>query len=274
MREFDYELIYRYINDEMQLAERDAFEKQLAEDEALRAEVMIHKDLYLGVQMAADEELKANISNVHQELSENGFLSQALQASSLSDTEKKETKIRRLSMRNFFAIAATVLLLMTISYFIFKPDTSAQAIFASHYAKDTIIIVEQLDMLSLQGMAIRDRDRRDNLKVALELYQDENYNAAAEHLSQHLTKFPEDDAAQLFYGLSLIELEEFKAAIDQLKTLSETPESEYQYASIWYIGLAYLQVDVETAKETFVQLAQKESSVYQKRAKKILELLK
>ncbi|MCB0640921.1 MAG: hypothetical protein KDC44_04745 [Phaeodactylibacter sp.] len=244
MSEQDYEKIYQFINGELDKAEQFAFEQQLQKDPELAKEVQFHRELAQGINLAGDQELKATIA-------------QAAQSS--GQVEATPAKGRRIPLwgRRRLSIAASLLVLILAGYFLLSDTGPNAELYAAYFSPDVAALEAKLDDLELVGMAIPDQERRANLKPALELVQQQSYGAAAQALTWHLEKYPQDEAALYFLGMSRMEQHQFEQAVRAFERLEELPTNVYTETTDWYLGLAYLRMSGKEvlAREQFVAIA-------------------
>lgn len=311
MANFTHDDIYSFLNGDMDAEASLAFEQQLQSDQELAQEVALHKDLFMGISLAGDQALmqeiqeagertkkkdslnhddqvdsdllagimiagdqtlKNEIAQTQQKLAEKGFF----------DKKEESTPIRKLGRtRSIFtpqnmAIAASLLLLFVIGFFLLKPDTVYQDTYASNFVIDKAFLDDQVDELSAVGMAITDKDRRVSLKAALELFQKGNFHETQLALEAHLQQFPDDEAARFYLGLSLMEIEDYESGASTLELLAKKSSSDFSTKSQWYMALCFLMIDDkrDLAKTEFEQIAKDATSPYKSRAEKILRSLK
>ena len=266
--------IIHYLNDELELEQSEIIHKRLQEDQAFAQEVAFQKDLLTGVEVSGDEDLMAQIKATHADLAEKGFFEVA---SRKSDQEKKSEravgKVRRLFSVRSIAIAASFLLILAIGYFLFPSSNNFESVYASHYTSDQATLDDQLDQLSLVGMAIPDKARRESLKAALELFEAGEYTVATSALETHRSTFPEDETASYFLGLSLMEEGQFNKAVSTFATLAQKQDSVYQEKAQWYQALSYLRISKgkSQAISLLKDLSEKQDSEFQQAAQQILQ---
>ena len=253
--------INRYLKQELDQKDAAIFERRLQTDEAFATEVNFHQDLQIGIDLAGDRHLKDQISSVTAQMEE--------QSQQQVATNNQEAKRVRLFSRRNLAIAASFLLLITASYFLFRTDNGLNTTYANHFQIDQQAVDQSLEQLELIGMAISDKERRANLSTALQLFQSKEYTKASSALSTHLDQYPNDDLARYYYGLNLMQLENFKLANQELLPLTEKEAFDKKLDAQWYLGLSYLQLaEQEKAMTIFNELSKTPS--YSEKANKIL----
>lgn len=275
MKEDDYTEIYRFLNGEMSGEERRSFERRLEGEPELAEEVAFNQDLARSIALYGDKTLKARIGQTHSRLEEKGFL-QAAQTGKTPSGEADappRAKLRRLFPVRALAVAATVLLLLAVGYYLYPTTDTTQQLYSAHYQPDEEALKEQLEKLSLVGMAIPDKARRESLSAALNIFQSGNFDAASEALGQHLEAWPEDEPARYFLALSLMETGQFGEAAATFQPLTTRAGTAYYDKALWYQGLSYLRLPGRQAraKSIFTLLAVVPSSGYQKQAEEILK---
>ncbi|MCB0583374.1 MAG: hypothetical protein KDD10_29110 [Phaeodactylibacter sp.] len=268
------EQIVQYLNGELPDDQAAVFGNRLLSDAAFAEEVEFQRSLLASVNLAGDKALKARIRQTHSKLGEKGFLQAAqTEAPSEKADARPPAKRRQLFSVRALAAAATVLLLLAIGYFLYPTTDATQQLYSAHYQPDEEELQEQLEKLSLVGMAIPDKARRESLSAALNIFQSGNFDAASEALGQHLEAWQEDESARYFLALSLMETGQFGEAVATFQPLTTRAGTAYYDKALWYQGLSYLRLPGRQAraKSIFTLLAAVPSSGYKKQAEEILK---
>ncbi len=231
MNDFDYDQIDRYLEGKMSSEELQDFEQQLKADQGLADAVALQTDLLKGIEWFGDQQLRESI----QQAEHNMTKKEALREQSMPRI------IKLFSVRNM-AIAASFLILIVAGYFLIRPTDTPGRLYANYFQMDGSALENELEELSLLGMGIGNRERRDQLKSGLELVQAGQYEEAVAALREHLNTYPEDEAATYFLGLSLMQTESYEQAILVLAPIEADGQSEYSEDARWFQALSWLQM--------------------------------
>ncbi|MEM7371428.1 MAG: hypothetical protein AAF587_22630 [Bacteroidota bacterium] len=274
MDDSTYLQLYQYLNEEMEPNERAAFEQKIQEDKALAQEVEFHRDVLLGVEWAEDQTLANKIAKNAAKLEEEGFFETGggMTSSDRNASTAATFQIRSLFRPRYYAIAASLLVLLIIGWFLSQSSNPYQKVYANHYEVDRTSLQEQLTDLSKSGMATPDIDRRTQLLAALKQLELANYSQASLALKNHLTAYPTDEVASLFLGQSLMQESQYNEAVRVLQPVADAA-GPFQQQARWYLGLALLQADDQemTPVDIFSEIARDTSSPYQTQAMNILK---
>lgn len=261
MNNLDYDKIDRYIEGRMSTEELQDFEQKLKVDETLADAVALQSDLLKGIELFGDQQLRENIQQAEQNYTKKESFRK----------QQKPRVIKLFSIRNM-AIAASFLILIVASYFLLRPTDQPGRLYANYFQMDQPALDNEIEELSLIGMGIADRERRDQLKSGLELVQAQQYEEAVTVLRAHLQTYPEDEVAGYFLGLSLMQTKSFEQAILALAPLEADKESEYNEEATWLQALSWLQL--EDGQNNAVQLLEQiaeESGTYSSQAALLLK---
>ncbi len=231
MKDVDYEKIDRYLEGKMSTEESQDFEEKLKADEALADALALQTDLLKGIALFGDQQLRENIQQAERKVTS-------------GETLEKQPKTRIISLfstRNL-AIAASFLILIVAGYFLLRPSNQPGRLYANYFEMDQTTLENELENLSLLGMGIADRERRDQLKAGLDLVQAAEYDEATTALQDHLKIYPQDEAAIYFLGLSLMQINSFEEAINVLAPFEANKESDYHEDALWFQALSWLQM--------------------------------
>lgn len=261
MNDLDYDKIDRYIEGNMSTEELQDFEQKLKVDETLADAVALQSDLLKGIELFGDQQLKENIQQAEHNMNKKESLPE----------QPKPRRIVLFSVRNM-AIAASFLILIVAGYFLLWPTDQPGRLYANYFQMDQPALDKELEELSLIGMGMADRERRDQLKSSLELVQAEQYDEAVIALRAHLNAYPQDEVATYFLGLSLMQTKSFEQAILVLAPVEADKESEYHEDARWFQALSWLQM--EGGQDNAIQLLEQidgESGPHSSQAALLLE---
>ena len=97
-KNYNIDDIENFLNQEMDAAELAAFEKEMANDEALKTEVDFHEDVVKGIKNAGPMAFKDLVAGVHSEMKTEGFFEETVTDKVEDQTVTKEAKVRSLSL--------------------------------------------------------------------------------------------------------------------------------------------------------------------------------
>ncbi len=241
MNDLDYDKIDRYIEGKMSTEELQDFEQKLKVDETLSDAVALQSDLLKGIELFGDQQLRENIQQAQHNMNKKESLPK----------QPKPRRIVLFSVRNM-AIAASFLILIVAGYFLLRPTDQPGRLYANYFQMDQPALENELEELSLIGMGMADRERRDQLKSSLELVQTEQYHEAVTALTEHLNIYPQDEIATYFLGLSLMQIKSFEEAIRVFAPIETDTESKYHEDARWFQALSWLQM--KAGQEKAIQL--------------------
>lgn len=247
--------ISRYVNGQMDDKELEAFEAELAANEELAKEVAFHQELMIGVEVYEDRALEDTIKGVHNKLNEEDFFNPQQTKIVKMETSKSSSR------RYFLSIAASLALVVAAAIYLMRPQPSGDPVkeaFAQFYHPDTTQIKGVLDRLEAMGMAADTDGKTDTLAEALRFYEEYEFDSARKALQDYLQRYPNDKMAQLYFGLSFIQLGNYGRGVELLQPLANDKSFDKQNMAMWYTALGFVQFEGDSGKNN---------------AKKLLEIL-
>lgn len=213
---------------------------ELARDPELLEEVRAFQDIDQALESIGLENLQSEINSWE------------------SDARNKEKLIRR---RNLLGMAASVAILVAISFFIFRQDSSSTGeLFAAHFEPYEDLITTRAPSEDV------------NLIRGMEAYNDKDYAKSAELLELHLTSEQPRIEARLYLAIAQMQLGENESSIKNLTSLTDHPLVGQQ--SLWYLALAHLSADQKQQAGTELKKIAEDASHYrQNAAREILDRL-
>ncbi|PCH76692.1 MAG: hypothetical protein COB98_05480 [Flavobacteriaceae bacterium] len=211
MKEEIYSLFEAYLQGELQGEELESFEKKLEKDTEFKANFMAYTEV--------EQSLKSSMGHASEE--------QALRATLNSfrnkENETEKGSVFKLKSYVWMAVAASVLLLFSV--YIYKAtDTPSYTEYALHQPLET----------GTRGTL------DSNAKAAEKAFNSKDYTTAVKELSVLLAKDRGNVEWQLYYGISLIEIDKIATAVTILGPIS-SGNSVYKYTAQWYTALGYLK---------------------------------
>jgi hypothetical protein len=220
-----YELIERYLTNEMPEVQRLAFEQQLSKNKALIEELRLHKDL--------SDVFKAE--KLHKFLD---ALNKANANWPLS-VKKKESNRIKMNTRIVLAIAASLAtLFFTLQLFFTTSDEiTGKELFTQHFEPYPMVLSQRSEADTAGHASL--------VNMAVQQYSDGNYTLASVAFNQLRNLEPGQISYRFYFALSLLGANDISNAIDVLEDLLETPGHLFMEQSRWYLALAYLAASDE-----------------------------
>lgn len=263
-----YAQIASYVNNQMDEAEKKAFETLLESDDELASFLETYATLE-GVYNEEKWTVKSNATIEEVKALANEFRSKdALDVSkkirAIQQNAHQATTTR--SKKSYFyyiSSAVAIAAVSTLFYFSFMQSFTANDAFEEYH-----------DWTTLPSFQTKS-DTNNNLAKASTLFQEEKYQEAL----SIFTKYSEESDTynpqiQLYVGISQLELGNYQDAIQTFDKLlaSNTIDNHKAY---WYTSLTYLkQNDAEKAKKVLRTLLENPSNYNYEKARKLLEKLK
>ena len=175
---------------------------------------------------------------------------------------------RRWSGVHLLSIAASLLVLLTVAFFLCRPGSDSELDrFRSPISAEPVSPV--------RGSAPANAPRRAS---ALRAYEAADYARAAQLWASLADDAPAgtDQQSLTFYsGLAHYLAREPQPAVDRLRPLAEQPDSDptYRAMAALYLGLAYLDLEREAAARTALNSVPPTSRRCYARAREVLSLL-
>lgn len=119
----------------------------------------------------------------------------------------------------------------------------------------------------IAGLALRS----DDAYVAMQKYEQKNYQGAAEEFEKILAKEPNNYNALFYSAVSYLSLGQTDKALTNLNKILEKKDGEFYDAAQWYASLAYIKNnDRPNARKNLMELKNNSDSKYQKQASETL----
>ncbi len=263
--ETTYEQIASYLNDQMDEAEKAAFEASLENDTELASFVTtcaslesVYNENTWNIQSnASAEEVKA--------------LANQFRTDDVADLSKKIRDIQQQNTTNkskksyFYAISSAVAVaaVLTLFYFSFMQSITATDAFKEYHNWNAL------------PSFVEKGDTEDMRAKAQSLFQAEKYQEALtifKEYEQESTTY--DPKIQLYIGVCFLELENYHEAIQTFDALQNSNTLD-NHKAYWYTALTYLkQNNAETAKNVLNTLVKNPTNYNYEKAKELLKKLK
>jgi predicted Zn-dependent protease len=244
MRPIDYNIIIRYIDDEMQADERLAFEQALQQDEGLRNEVKLCRELQESLRLKfypdeGEQALRASLVQIQP-----AFF-------------KPHTKIisfspGRISWR-IASVAAVILLVL----FIWQP-----------WKED---LYHQFASTKMISIAERGTVADSLLQQVTEKFNARNFAEAIPDFGNLLRREPGNAYIQFYYAIALLEANQVADSRNRFALLYDS-SSAFRYDAAFYLALSYLKEKDNAVARQWLQKIPSEAAIYSK-ARTLLEKL-
>lgn len=231
--------IDRYVNGEMSAEEVNVFEQRMRENGALAEEVLMHRDVLVGMNHYFNLELKKTLQE-----------------------EEARLKKKPVNFYKWMGIAASIILLIAVAYFVlFTGQTDPQQLYAQYYNPYPNIVVPA------------QRSGNSTVNPGLGLYEAGNYTEALQVFNQKIAE-GEGETYVLFYaGIAALNTHEETDAIAYLEEVVNRQDTTFANPAQWYLGLTYLKSgQTQEAAQIFEEI-KASGNDYSQRASDILENL-
>jgi len=244
--DFSY-FIERYNLDEMNEPEKAWFEKELNNNNDLRKEVQLRKKTDKILEQQAVMQLRTKLASIER-------------ARAVPGTSRKPVK--HVTMK-YAAVFAGLILIGSL-IILTRKSLTVEEIFGKFYTS----YETSAPARSFQAEINPDYTR------AIEYYNVHDYRSAAMYFSKVIGRDPRDIEATMMLGVSNFERNNYPEAEKSFRKVTATSDNMYLEDAEWYLALCYLRTD-ETAKavDQFTSI-QKSTSIYSKKAGKILRNIK
>ncbi|MEM6347738.1 MAG: hypothetical protein AAF927_27870 [Bacteroidota bacterium] len=192
-------------------AEQQSFEERMTEDEGLREAFREAAHLYAATKIDARRQLQNDLK------------------AALKESEVL-TPVKRVGFRPWIWAAAAVFVL-GLSYFLLRPsESSLQQLYASYYEAPATLSMRQ------------DSEVKD-WESAMTAYTQGDYEQAQKQLLaiKNDTTFNRPSALALYLGITYLETEELKVALDYFQQIDDN--SLYSPHRAWYSALTHLKAN-------------------------------
>ncbi|NSW93780.1 MAG: tetratricopeptide repeat protein [Bacteroidales bacterium] len=244
--DFSY-FIERYINSEMNEAEKEWFEKELKTNEQLRKEVILRKktDEVLKNQEILDLRMKLN------------SIRQKDEANAPVGSTRKRPSLK-------YAAAVSILAVIGILALFTNRKMSTEELFDKYH--------------KLYEPATEVRSGQSNIEsdfaTALEYYNVHDYRNAAIYFSKVTEKDPGNMHSTLLYGISSFENSNYPEAEKSFNRVIDDADNLYIDHAHWYLALCYLKTSEKDKAIGELNYIKKSTSLYSRDAAKILKRLR
>jgi hypothetical protein len=239
--------IERYLSDEMEYAEMRSFEKEIASNPVLSAELELTRNI--------DKALRCDdVIDFRQKMTS---------ANKDNKIPKLEMPIVHLRRYKYWLVAASFVLLAALGSVIYlnaSRGPSNDELFNSYYTSENMINVTR------SGDA--------NIVEAIIKFQEKDYKSSSRLFSQILVNDSSNFAGWFFYGISCIETGDFNKAESAFQYIIADNQNLYTEHAGWYLALSYLKSNQSNkAKKQLQIIAADPENFHRSDARHLLEKL-
>ncbi|CCH54149.1 hypothetical protein BN8_03293 [Fibrisoma limi BUZ 3] len=228
LSEEQYELIEAYLNNELSAADRTSFENELQADSELMAEVTLQRDLRLGFRAIG-------ISQALDKARAQYNANRRVEAVPADPSSKPMPVTRPLSTWQYWAAAASVVVVLGVGYFVFQQTTEQPTDLAYN---ETFVPVDELTKEFPRGLA---PNTRQQFLDILKEYEAGNYSTAIDQLKTLPADRQTVHYRNFFLGLSYLANKQPTEAIPLLQKALATPSVALRQKAEWFLALAYVK---------------------------------
>jgi tetratricopeptide (TPR) repeat protein len=181
----------------------------------------------------------------------------------VENRDSKRLLFSPIGISHKYLLAASIILLLGVFAYMYNIKTQSESdkLFASYYEKYDPDVFRRSDTSA-----------KDPFTQALHYYVENEYNTAANLLTDQLKQDPGLVLARYYLGLCYMELEEYQLALDQFGQISEK-NSVIQHHSAWYSALAYIKLDQSVEASLLLKNLAQSDGFYQEQAQQLLDAI-
>lgn len=176
-----------------------------------------------------------------------------------------EKKTKPGSLGKWVALAASILLLIGVSFYIFQPKESyEQQLFSTYFSPRVH------PDAPVRGESVMNLNEVES--KAMYSYEAEDFKMAVNHYEVLVREYPKNSKHALFLSISYLGINNAEKAINVLSRLDIVDEN-YKSDIAWYLALAYLKNNEKNAARIILEGLAKEDCFYTESAIEILNAL-
>lgn len=237
-------IIEKYLDGNVTEEEKIEFEKRMENDKILASQVTLHKNVNNAIKEDDVHHFRLNIRSL------------------IRGRKLQTTKVRTQTRYLRYPIAAAIILLIGFSLWQIVFNKSSLEIYSMFYHP------YQTDISTRSG-----DQKVDKVQLSYLLYQEGDYEASFEILTNYLTKNFNNQTAHFYYGMNALELQQFDLAIKELKAVAEDLSTPFSIHAKWYLAMTYLKINQEEEASRYLQQLANTTNLYTDKASRILRML-
>ena len=247
MKEYDYDMISRYINGEMTADESASFEALMKEDTELRDEVRLYRDIQDSLKTelhpsSGEQDLRNTLEGMNEEY---------------FSAQKPKAKIVTFRRTRWISAIAAVLV-MGVLLTVWSP-----------WKKNDLY--DQYAETQMPGVSERGSKSDSLLKKAAEEFNNKKFTEAIPLFEQVLTEDKENAMVHYYHAIALLQDGKTESSRNELTTLYNGT-SLFRYDAAFYIALSYLKEKNKTACKDWLEKIPADAGSYGK-ARELLKKL-
>ena len=211
----------RYLSDEMNAQEKQAFEQQLGSDTSLADDLALQRDTIAGIRLDGSQDLKKQL--------------QAIEAGLKKTTATKEGGTRRLM--SWIAIAASILAVVLVGYLFIPTATDPESLYVAYYQPYPNLINPAQRSVEV--------DEETVLEQAVRAYENQDYERALGLFEQGGGL--SNAGFTFYYAASYLGIDKPQSAIPLFEQVIQDESNLFYGPSLWYSALAHLKMDNKKA---------------------------
>jgi hypothetical protein len=241
----NFKQIEKYLDGSMSSDEKKKFEESLTQDKNIAADLVFHQEINEAI---SDDDIVNFRQTVKNIIDQNMIRSRPIK--------------RPLTIAFKISLAAAVFLFLMVGLFRILTHHDLPELYSSFYEPyKTDISTRTLE------------DSKKDIQLPYILYQNGDYEASYEILTNYLLSNSNDQSAHFYLGLNALELNRPDIAIEEFSFLEQDTLSPFELHARWYLTLTYLKTgDLTRARKLLHQLIE-EKNIYTAKAKKIIRKL-
>lgn len=245
--EINYEIIEKYLAEELSLEEINDFNKELETNEEFKKEFELYK------------EINTSLTNKYSNLQKENKLKNTLETLGNKHFKKEEVikaiEQKSNSVKKYLFSISSIAAIFALAFFLLKPQANLYDQFAEH------------SLLEIQVKG----NSEENLLQAAEYFNNAEYNLAIPLLEDYLKENPKDLEIKITLGISLLEKNKIDEAI-AIFTEVYNKNNIFKNKAKWYLALAHLKNTENSKAKNYLSKITKNSFYYSK-ANKLLDKL-
>lgn len=227
----EFERIEAYLLDQLNEEDRNSFEKELETNVALKSEVEMQRKMMLAVETS---ELRNHLNTIHHKL------------------------ISRRNLTRWLAIAASIAILTTVSFWLINTPDKIEKVFAANMTIDPGLPVP---MSATNNYIFYD---------AMVDYKSGKYEFSINKWEPLLDQNTENDTLNYYLGAANFNSKNYQKAIPFFTVVAQQENSTFFGKSEWYLALSFLATeDIDRLQA----LAQNSRSDYASRINELIQKL-
>ncbi len=243
------ELVHKYLANELSAEQLNEFKAELKNNKLLRQELSLQKKLDDFILDDELENFKLGLDEVY------------------DDLIKRKPKTRRLNVSKISLIAASILILISLSVLFFNSEDSilsGDEIFSEYYEGYPSSYNSRTGEVCL-------KDSR--FQIAFEQYKNKDYKKAKISFLTVCENYPNNVASKFYLGIVDIELGEFEGAIGYFDKVIKSKDQYYTEQSEWHKSLCLLKLGSKSEAVKQLSSIAEQKGFYHEKAEEILLLL-